>query len=223
MAAGDRSPDLIEAKRALRAAMTARREALDGRARAEAAARLAAAIGTMPEVASARIVAAYAPIRGEIDPGPAVAAAVARGAAVVYPRIGGAAGAVGSAAGPRLSFHRIPGVAALVPGALGVPEPPPGAPAVPLEAVDVFLVPGLAFDARGFRLGYGRGYYDEVVAHLRAAGRGFFLGVGHDFQVVEDCPAGAGDQPLDAVATEARVLRAARGPAAGSARDPGEP
>ena len=175
----------------------------------------------LPEFAAARIFAAFAPALGEIDVGPAIARKVAQGATVLYPR-------VEAAASPRLRFcalpapqapgaaGRFPDLAQLTPGAFGILEPPAGSREVPVEEIEVLLVPGLAFDATGRRLGYGGGYYDEVAARLRgaagmgpgpAAGRGFLLGVGFDFQLIETCPAGPGDVAIDCVATPARVIR----------------
>jgi 5-formyltetrahydrofolate cyclo-ligase len=98
-------------------------------------------------------------------------------------------------------------LAQLTPGAFGILEPPAGCREVPVEEIEVLLVPGLAFDPAGRRLGYGGGYYDEVAARLRAAGKGFLLGVGFDFQLIETCPAGPADVAIDCVVTEARVVR----------------
>ena len=94
-----------------------------------------------------------------------------------------------------------------MPGPFGILEPDRGAPEVPLERIDLFLVPGLAFDGQGHRLGFGGGYYDEIGALLRAAGRGLMIGLGFDFQLVESCPAGEGDVSLDCLVTDARVVR----------------
>ena len=76
----------------------------------------------------------------------------------------------------------------------------------------MLLVPGLAFDGQGRRLGYGGGYYDETVRRLRGrgTGRGFLVGVGFDFQLIDHCPAGEGDVTIDCVVTDARVVRCGR-------------
>ena len=60
---------------------------------------------------------------------------------------------------------------------------------------------------QGRRLGYGGGYYDELAQRLRAHGRGFLVGLGYDFQLVERCPTGDGDVALDCIVTDARVVR----------------
>ncbi len=94
-----------------------------------------------------------------------------------------------------------------------VPEPPDG-PVVPPADLDLVLVPGLAFDERGFRLGRGAGFYDRFLADARAgwaAARtsGWVVGVCCEAQVLPEVPREAHDQPVDALLTEAglRVCR----------------
>lgn len=87
-------------------------------------------------------------------------------------------------------------------GKMGVQEP-----AMPdwVDAVDVIVVPGLAFDPSGARLGHGGGHYDRILAALgRVPVR---IGVAFDFQVVDRVPADERDESVDAVVTEKRSLR----------------
>ena len=120
-----------------------------------------------------------------------------------------------SAEPPRLRFHDVDITAALlptgdgvlVPGPFGLREPAPSAPEVAVESIDVMLLPGLAFDRAGRRLGYGGGYYDEAAGRLRAAGRGLLVGVAYDFQIVDRCPAGDADVGVDCVVTDGQVVR----------------
>jgi 5-formyltetrahydrofolate cyclo-ligase len=102
--------------------------------------------------------------------------------------------------------------AELVPDAHGIPAPRPDAPLVPPRSIDLFLVPGLAFDRKGARLGQGGGYYDDLGRWLEAHGSGGrggarLVGLGYDFQLVDACPAGERDVVLDALVTDQRVLR----------------
>jgi 5-formyltetrahydrofolate cyclo-ligase len=204
--------DPTEEKRVLRRAMRAARSGIDPAQRERAAQALDSNLRFVPELAAARVFAAFVPALGEIDVGAVIARRIAEGATVLFPRID----ATGS---PRMRFHELadPGLAGfsgdfadlaqLTPGAFGILEPPAGCREVPVEEIEVLLVPGLAFDPTGRRLGYGGGYYDEVSARLRAAGKGFLLGVGFDFQLIETCPAGPADVAIDCVVTEARVVR----------------
>lgn len=87
----------------------------------------------------------------------------------------------------------------LVPGAWDIPVPFETSP----EAVpDVLLVPLLAFDRRGFRLGYGGGFYDRTLEKLRAIKRVVAIGVAYHAQMVDEVPVGLHDAPLDYVMTE---------------------
>lgn len=96
-----------------------------------------------------------------------------------------------------LTFHR-GDPASLVPGALGIHEPTAD---LPIAVPDIILVPLVAVDACGNRLGQGGGYYDRTLALLRATQRIVAVGVAWDVQRVEALPADPWDAPLDALAT----------------------
>jgi 5-formyltetrahydrofolate cyclo-ligase len=108
----------------------------------------------------------------------------------VYPRV----------AGDDLVFHRVedPDID-LTPGTMGIREPSPDLPRVEVDEIDAFLCPGLAFDARGGRLGRGRGYYDRTLA--RARPDAWKMGVCFPQQLVADTFAQAHDIPMDGVLT----------------------
>jgi len=141
----------------------------------------------------------YVAIRGELDPAAALAAARAADLAVALPR-------VDVAWPPRLRFHHIRGQADLADGPYGLTEPLPSCPEIAVEDIAILLVPGLAFDAAGGRVGYGGGYYDDAGRRLRESGRGLLIGFAHDFQIVERCPSDERDVAVDVVVTERRVL-----------------
>ncbi|HYM69961.1 MAG TPA: 5-formyltetrahydrofolate cyclo-ligase, partial [bacterium] len=82
---------------------------------------------------------------------------------------------------------------------------PASAAEVPPDAIDVIIVPGLAFDRRGYRVGYGRGYYDRFLAWTRPDA--LRIGIAFHAQVVEAVPHGDADQPVDAIVTEVEFVR----------------
>lgn len=88
-------------------------------------------------------------------------------------------------------------------GGFGVLIPPESASVV---EPDWLLVPLLAFDDKGYRLGYGGGFYDRTLAALRARKSIFAIGVGYDGQQVDQVPRGTDDSRLDAIVTERRAL-----------------
>src|SRR5262249_14927245 len=107
-----------------------------------------------------------------------------RGVMLAYPRV----------AGNELRLHRVVQAQELTPsGRYRIPEPPADAPLVDAAQLQVIVVPGLAFDADGYRVGYGKGYYDLLLPHTARARR---IGAAYDFQVIERCPRELGDQPV---------------------------
>jgi 5-formyltetrahydrofolate cyclo-ligase len=133
------------------------------------------------------VLAGYMPMRTEIDPLPAMAA---HDGAVGVPVI--------IAAATPLRFREWGPGAAMVPGEFGALIPAEGAWLVP----EVVIVPLLAFDARGYRLGYGGGFYDRTLAGLKGARR---IGFAFAAQEVDEVPVDEFDQKLDAVVTEREV------------------
>lgn len=91
----------------------------------------------------------------------------------------------------------------LVRAAFGMLEPPASAPVVEPASIDAVLVPGLAFDANGFRLGYGGGYYDGFLPRCPQALR---IGLAFEAQLVDSVDPHAWDEPLHHIVTERRVI-----------------
>jgi len=182
------SPDLTEAKRALRQRMLAAREAWDPAAAGLALMGHVLAEAPPPEGA---VVSGFWPIGKEVDIRPLLQTLRERGHAVVLP--------VTPKRGNPLSFRRWRPGDALEPERFGTFRPI-GEPAVP----DFLLVPLLAFDRRGHRLGYGAGFYDRTLAAL-PSGR-YALGVAYAAQEVPEVPAGPTDIRLDAVATDRGII-----------------
>jgi 5-formyltetrahydrofolate cyclo-ligase len=200
---------LRDEKRALRRVMSSRRDELSADQRGRFAQAATDLLLDLPEVATARVVAGFVSTRSEIDTSRVIDGLRRRGVTVALPRVSA------ELLPPRLRFHRVEGPSELVFGIFGLLEPGPGCPEIAPHDIDVFLVPGLAFDARGGRVGYGGGYYDELMAYVRAhpdGPSGFFVGFGYDFQLAETCPTGEWDVPIDCLVTDARVVRCGSAP-----------
>ncbi len=142
-----------------------------------------------------RPVAGYMPIRSEISPLPAMAR-LSRHGPVGVPVIPGA--------GRPLAFHRWHPGAAMKPGPFGADVPVEGEEIVPR----VLIVPLVAYDAAGYRLGYGGGFYDRTLEKLRRAGPVLAVGLAYAAQQSDGpLPVEPTDQRLDAVVTEKGVHR----------------
>ena len=179
-------------KEELRRRLKGVRAAIPASARAERAARASALCDALPEFASARSIAGYAAIRGELDPSLLLERARARGVLIALPVVDLASN----------SIILKEDVGAREAGAFGIPEPPADAPKV--DRVDLVLVPALAADPRGHRIGWGKGFYDQLLPTLGAAIR---VALVYDFQLVSEVPEWPGDERVDFVVTDARVLR----------------
>ncbi len=177
-----------EEKAALRRAAFDRRRAAHARGGdAAAQARLAAVLAPW----AGRPLAGYLPIRTEIDPVPVMAA---WSGPVGVPVIEGP--------GRPLRFRAWRPGCAMVPGPFGVLVPEAGDDVVP----EVLVVPLVAFDRSGGRLGYGGGFYDRTLAALRARGPVHAVGYAYAAQEAEVLPVEATDVRLDAIVTEREVL-----------------
>ena len=188
------SGDLAERKAAARKAAFARRKAahqVGGVGRAGLLSSVLAGYRGVP-------LAGYMPIRTEIDPTPAMAEAAAHGPVAVPVIV---------AEGQPLRFALWEPDAPMVAGAFGA-----AVPAV-LEyiAPEILIVPLVAFDAAGNRLGYGGGFYDRTLEGLRAQRATLAIGFAYDAQEDSGLPLEPTDQPLDLIVTESRVIDLRRG------------
>ena len=186
MAAPHISADLNEAKRLVRQRMLATREAWDPGVGATLAQHV---LCGMPPPAGA-VVSGFWPMGQEIDIRPLLLALHERGHPIVLPET--------PKRGNPLIFRLWHPGAVMVPERFGTSRPDGE-----VRDPDFLLVPLLAFDRRGYRVGYGAGYYDRTLAGL--IGR-FRLGVAYAAQELDAVPAGPYDERLDAVATERGVI-----------------
>lgn len=180
------------AKESLRRAMLERRGNLSAEFQESAARAVEERLFSQPEWAAASRVGLYWAIRGELPTRGIFHRLRRAGRSVCLPRLG----ALG------LEFAEVGDELALVPGVWGILEPGPRLPVVPIEALELLLVPGVAFDVRGGRLGWGQGYYDRALQGFR--GRRWALA--YDFQVLKSVPTDERDEAVERIVTERRVI-----------------
>ena len=173
--------EIDAAKMALRARM---RAAYDNDARAEASAVICEKLRALPEWQSAQVVMAFAPMGDEPDIEPLLCAT----RAAALPRWTG--DGYEPARIMKLSED-------LQQGRFGVREPRPSCPTMDWNEIDVMLVPGLAFDTEGNRLGRGGGFYDRLLNRARTAGNITAIGVAFEWQKIKTVPMANHDLPVD--------------------------
>ena len=184
------SGSLREDKKQLRALCRQRRDDLGEDYRQRASERICASIQEWPAFHSARIVFAYLPIKGEVDLRPLIGASPA--ATWAIPRIV-------HTPERRLAFHAYH-PDRLIQHQYGMLEPDPASPEIDPGQADLIIVPGLAFTRSGYRLGYGGGYYDHLLATPR---RAVTLGACYQALLVDDLPREPHDAPVGSLVTEA--------------------
>jgi len=179
-------------KAILRAEALSRRDALDLDNRLEWDAEIAAHALALPIwKGSAGPVSAYWPMRSEADPRPILETLHERGLPLCLPAI----------VDKRMIFRRWAPYEPIVPGGFGTLVPSPSEPGV---NPTILLVPLAAFDRRGYRIGYGKGYYDRALSEL---GPTISIGIGYAAQEIDAVPDEPHDRPLDWIVTERETLR----------------
>ena len=181
-------------KASLRRLVLFRRGQIPPEERAAAAAAIAAAVAATGEFARAEAVLGFASFGTELPTDPTMEAVLVAGKRLLMPYVDGR----------RLRAAQIGSVDDLAPGYRGIREPVERTP-VDLTAAGLVLVPGVVFDERGGRLGYGGGFYDGLLSEIpRRIPR---VGLCFDLQIVENVPVDEHDEPVDLVITEARLIR----------------
>jgi 5-formyltetrahydrofolate cyclo-ligase len=183
------SGDLKRRKRELRREVRARRDALAPEERERQGEAVARNLLALAEVLQASTVMAFSSFGSEVDTGPIIERLARDGRRVVLPRVEGRTIVpVAYRSGDPVN-----------PSSIGALEPAGGEPVRP-EEIDVVVVPGLAFDRRGHRVGYGGGFYDRFLGRLRPDA--LTVGICFSIQLVDEVPHGRGDLPVDLVVTE---------------------
>ena len=187
--------DAANRKATVRRLALAARSRLSPAERAAGGAAVAGKLAELPELTDARAVLGFASFGTELPTDPVMAWVLASGRRLLMPYVDGSA----------LRAAEVHSVEELAPGYRGIREPVQRIAIDPSEA-DVILVPGVAFDERGRRLGYGGGFFDAFLSGIeRRVPR---VGLCFDVQIVAEVPAGAEDEPVDVIVTPERVIRA---------------
>ena len=186
---------LPDAKTALRRAVRARLNLLTREQRAAGSARACALLEQQAVWTRARTVLFYAPLPGEADIWPLVRTALAAGKTAALPRF--------DPATSRYLACRVTNLDSdLRSGKYGIREPSESCAVVPLNRLDLTLVPGIAFDLHGRRLGRGKGFYDRLLAVVR----GTTCGVAFDEQIAGEIPVEPHDIHLNCILTPTRWI-----------------
>jgi 5-formyltetrahydrofolate cyclo-ligase len=187
---------MSQAKERIRKAARTARRALGEQARAKASREVAHHVLGLWDLHDARTVLAYMAHVEEVDPAPVVEALWMRGMRIAVPRVEEPIG---------MALHLLTRQTHLEEGPFGITQPGEEAPRVDASEIDAVLVPGVAFDPSGVRVGYGGGFYDRLLPTLR--GDVPLIGLAFDEQIVDVLPAHEHDVPMHVVVTPTRVMR----------------
>jgi 5-formyltetrahydrofolate cyclo-ligase len=182
-------------KQGLRQAILARRRALSAQEATASSRLIQQAFLATVEFIEARVVAIYAPIHNEVDTAEVMHVVLNSAKVLLFPAV----------RADGLELRRISEAGELQRGAFGIPEPGADSPLHSPGETDLFVIPGIAFDICGRRIGYGKGYYDRTLHHLE--GKGKLVGFCYDFQLLERIAGEPHDVRMDIIITERRVIR----------------
>jgi len=148
-----------------------------------------------PEYLNARGIVVYSPIYKEVDTEMIIHEALTCGKRVALPAV----------VHHGLVFREVSEISSLKRGAFGIMEPAGSSRLVQLAEVDIFVLPGVAFDLTGHRVGYGKGYYDRTLHRIEGQGR--LVGLCHDFQLLDRIAGEPHDVKMDLIISEKRIIR----------------
>ena len=157
-----------------------------------------------PEWKKSHVICIYISLPDEVDTKLLVNVLLKQGKTVVVPKV--------SSADDKVVLHVIKSMDDLAPGALQILEPIDGSPVILVDAVDLFIVPGVAFDRLGHRLGWGKGHYDRLLAGVMVPK----IGLAYAIQVIAQVPRSSYDISMDRIITEKATFVCRPGRSAGS-------
>ena len=184
-------------KISMRTAVLATRDALPPAVRATASRLIVGKICALAQYANAKTVMTYMGFGSEIETQPFFERIIADGKIAILPRV--------DRGSQTLMLHTARDISDLLTGKWGIREPGADAPQVSINEVDFLLMPGVAFDRFGNRLGYGRGYYDKLLVIADPALTR--VAAAFSCQIVEAVPVGPNDQRIDRIITENEIIK----------------
>jgi len=153
-------------------------------------------LSRLPEFTTARCIALYSPFQNEIDTADLLQMAFSNGSRVLFPAV----------CGSSMLLRQVTAIEDLEEGAYGILEPCANGVDHQADEPDLIVVPGVAFDMRGHRIGYGKGYYDRFLHHADLNAK--LIGLCHDFQIVEgNLPAEEHDICMNMIVSEKRLIQ----------------
>ncbi|MRN51605.1 5-formyltetrahydrofolate cyclo-ligase [Paenibacillus monticola] len=203
---------LAEVKRELRVQRATARDKLPAVQREQLSSQVCSYAWEWMKTEGAASLLAYVPFRSELDTRPLITRAWEEQCEVLLPRVLPGNGA--------MTLHKVRSWNELAPGAYGILEPTLSTGAQQESEVhplpNVIFVPGLAFDLRGGRLGYGRGYYDRLRAAWETNPRvsakpPVWIGLAYGMQIIPEVPMAAHDAFMDLLITENGILHCRKG------------
>ncbi len=182
----------VLAKKYIRKRLINKREALTEEERKRLSEGIVKNLLSLRSLMEADKVLMFCPHRGEPDITPLFSWALQKGKILLLPKV----------EGQELKLIRVEDYTNLSPGAFCILEPLEGDEVSP-EEVGLSLIPGVAFDKEGYRIGYGKGYYDRLLGRIG----GLRVGVCYEFQILEEVPRDDWDMPVDLVVTEEKIYQ----------------
>jgi 5-formyltetrahydrofolate cyclo-ligase len=189
--------NIQDSKSALRATIRTALEKISPAVRAVESIDLCERLKT--QMPSAHTILFFAPLPDELDVWPVLELSLALGTTCALPFIDATKKTYGARWLNKLATD-------IVAGKFGVREPAAGCVEIPLNRFDLVLVPGIAFDLQGNRLGRGQGFYDRLLEKAS----GIKCGVGYDFQLLENIPIETHDAKVDFILTPSRCVKAGK-------------
>ncbi|MGQ0793544.1 MAG: 5-formyltetrahydrofolate cyclo-ligase [Deltaproteobacteria bacterium] len=182
-----------EHKKSIRSGLLQRRLALSPEEVNQKSEKICEALFALESYVRAKTIALYCPVKNEARTEAVFERSRRMGKDIYFPRVEGSS----------LIFAKISDLSELAPGKFQIPEPPRDSPPIPGQSLDIVIVPGVAFDQSGTRVGYGGGYYDRALGNVARERRVSLI---YDFQLLAPLPPEPWDAPVGCLITESRTI-----------------